>query len=68
MGRRKDMKVSRKHLHQPEDKGQAMRELTAAQRLALVWEITQPAWAFKVQAVAEPGLPRHSWRVFKKPR
>jgi hypothetical protein len=42
--------------------------LTPGQRMAMVWELTKAAWAFKGQPIRESRLPRHALRVSKKRR
>ena len=49
-----------------EDKHNDLRTTTAAQRLAMMWQLTLDAWAFKGEPVAEPRLPRHIVRVLRK--
>lgn len=39
---------------------------TAAERIGMMWQLALDAWAFKGRPVAEPGLPRHTWRVRKR--
>ena len=36
---------------------------TPQERLEIVWQLSQNAWAFKGEPVAEPGLHRHIVRV-----
>ena len=45
-----------------------LRETTPAERLGMMWQLALDAWAFKGEAVAEPGLPRHVVRVVRRER
>lgn len=42
--------------------------MTAADRLSLVWPLTLSAWAFKDETVAESRFQRHSVRVLRSGR
>ena len=39
---------------------------TPAQRLAMMWQLTLDAWAFKGEPLAELRLPRHIVRVLRR--
>lgn len=39
---------------------------TPAERLQMMWELTQAAWTFKGEPVAEQRLPRHLIRVLRR--
>ncbi len=41
---------------------------TAADWLLMVWPLTQDAWAFKDETIAESRLQRHSVRVLRSGR
>ena len=44
-----------------EDQGQEpeLAKLSPAERIAMVWQLTIDAWAFKGEHIAESRLPRH---------
>ena len=52
-------------LHDPEDDG-AVRSLTPAQRMEMVWELSLQAWAFKEGLTGEPRLRRDVVRVVRQ--
>lgn len=39
---------------------------TPAERIGMVWQLTLDAWAFTGQRIAEPRLPRHIVRVYRR--
>lgn len=41
---------------------------TAAQRLAMMWELALDAWAFKGAPDVESRLPRHAVRLLRRER
>ena len=43
-------------------------DTTPAERLSMMWQLTLDAWAFKGEAIAEPGLPRHTVRLCRRER
>jgi hypothetical protein len=53
---------------QDKDRADDLRSTTAAQRLAMMWQLTLDAWAFKGEPVAELRLPRHIVRVLRRER
>jgi hypothetical protein len=38
---------------------------TAAERVEMMWQLAQDAWAFMGEPIAEPGLSRHIVRVIR---
>ncbi|MBI4539115.1 MAG: hypothetical protein HY704_06345 [Gemmatimonadetes bacterium] len=44
----------------------AVRDLTPADRLAMVWQLTLQAWAFKGEIDGEPRLRRDVGRVIRR--
>ena len=50
-----------------EEEGQddLVRNTTAAERIAMVWQLTCQAWMFKEGEFSEPRLPRHVVRVVR---
>ncbi len=49
-----------------DDKTDDLKETTAAERWAMMWQLAQDAWAFKGGKVAESGLQRHIIRVYRR--
>ena len=45
-----------------------LNETTPSERLGMMWQLALDAWAFKLEAVAEPRLPRHVVRVVRRER
>jgi hypothetical protein len=43
-----------------------LRATTAAERLAMMWQLTLDAWAFRGEPVDESPLPRHIVRVLRR--
>ncbi len=43
-----------------------LRNTTAAERWAMVWQLTLDAWAFKGEAVAQSRLQRNIVRVYRR--
>lgn len=39
---------------------------TPAERLAMMWQLAQNAWAFKGETAAQPGLQRHIVRILRR--
>jgi len=48
------------------DAHEDLKETTPAQRLAMMWQLTLDAWAFKGEAIAELRLPRHIVRILRR--
>src|SRR5215831_12551153 len=48
------------------DNNDDLKSTTPAQRLAMMWQLTLDAWAFKGEPVAELRLPRHLVRVLRR--
>jgi hypothetical protein len=47
------------------DQDDHLKSTTPAERLAMMWQLTLDAWAFKGEPVAELRLPRHIVRVLR---
>ncbi len=45
-----------------------LKNTTAAERWAMMWQLALDAWAFKGETVAEPKLQRHIIRVYQRER
>ena len=45
-----------------------LESMTAAERMGMVWQLTQDAWAFKGENCTEEPLQRHIVRVIRKGR
>ena len=45
-----------------------LRATTAAQRIAMMWQLALDAWAFKGAPDAESRLPRHAVRLLRRER
>ena len=43
-----------------------LKRTTAAERLDMMWQLAQDAWAFKGEKLAEPRLPRHLVRLLRR--
>jgi hypothetical protein len=43
-----------------------LRSTNAAERLGMMWQLAQDAWAFKGELVAESRLPRHLIRILRR--
>lgn len=43
-----------------------LKNMTAADRWAMMWQLTLDAWAFKGEPVAESRLQRHIIRVYRR--
>ena len=43
-----------------------LKNTTAAERWAMMWQLALDAWAFKGEAVAEPRLQRNIVRVYRR--
>ena len=43
-----------------------LKSTTPAERVAMMWQLTVDAWAFKGEQVAELRLPRHIVRVLRR--
>jgi hypothetical protein len=59
---------TRKLRLEDEDKYDDTRHLTAAERIAMVWEITKTAWSFKEPGFRESRLRRDVARVIRHGR
>ena len=42
-----------------------LRDLTPEERLGIMWQLAQDAWAMKGEGIAERRLPRHVVRVVR---
>jgi hypothetical protein len=49
-----------------QDQSNDLRSTTPAQRIAMMWQLTVDAWAFKGEPIAELRLPRHIVRVLRR--
>jgi hypothetical protein len=49
-----------------QDKYDDLKPTTPAERLAMMWQLTLDAWAFKGEPIAELRLPRHIVRVLRR--
>ena len=49
-----------------EDTADLKTTTTPEQRWAMMWQLALDAWAFKGEPIAEPGLHRHTVRVFRR--
>ena len=47
------------------DQDSHLRSTTPAERLAMMWQLTLDAWAFKGESIAELRLPRHIVRILR---
>jgi hypothetical protein len=56
-----------RRLHDPED-DEYVRRLTPGERMAMVWQLTLQAWAFKEGLADEPRLRRDVVRVVRRGR
>lgn len=63
-----DTKTARVKKLQDADAHDDLRATTPAQRLAMMWQLTVDAWAFKGESIAELRLPRHIVRVLRRDR
>ena len=43
-------------------------EMSAAERMEMMWQLAQDAWAFMEKPVGESRLPRHIVRVYRRRR
>ncbi|MDQ3130851.1 MAG: hypothetical protein M3Q99_08830 [Acidobacteriota bacterium] len=48
------------------DESDDLKNTTAAERWAMMWQLALDAWAFKGETVAEPELQRHIIRVYQR--
>ena len=55
---RKDIKVKKEKL-KLQGKDEELKETTASERIAMVWEITKDVWAFIGEKSVESRLSRH---------
>lgn len=53
-------------LSDQEDAADMRKNTTPLQRMEITWQLSQNAWAFKGEPLAEPGLHRHIIRVFRR--
>lgn len=51
---------------QDQDRTDDLQSTTPAERLAMMWQLTLDAWAFKGERLAELRLPRHIVRVLRR--
>ena len=63
---REASKVRVLKLHEKENHDDLFLAITPAERLQMMWELTQAAWTFKGEPVAEQRLPRHLVRVLRR--
>jgi len=63
---RESSKVRVLKLEEKESDADSLAATTPAQRLKMMWELTQAAWIFKGEPVAEQRLPRHIIRVLRR--
>jgi len=61
-----DTKTERVKKLQEADADDDLIATTPAQRLAMMWQLTVDAWAFKGESIAELRLPRHIVRVLRR--
>jgi len=55
--RNKEITITRTTLHQTSDNGYV--EASMAERISMVWELTQSTWSFVPNTHVEPRLQRH---------
>lgn len=55
-------------MSEQEEAADLRKTTTPQERLEIMWQLSQMAWAFKGEPVAEPGLHRHIVRVFRRKR
>ena len=60
--------VRKMKLSEQEDAGDIRAFVKPEDRLAVVWQLSKNAYAFKGEPVAEPGLHRHIVRLFRRKR
>jgi len=48
------------------DESDDLKNTTAAERWAMMWQLALDAWAFKGEPIAEPELQRHIIRVYQR--
>lgn len=53
-------------LSEQEGAGDLRKTTTPQERFEITWQLSQNAFAFKGEPVAEPGLYRHIIRVFRR--
>lgn len=53
-------------MSEQEEAADLRKTTTPQERLEITWQLSQNAWAFKGEPVAEPGLHRHIVRVFRR--
>ncbi len=59
----RDVQVRKTSLKKDSDD---LKNTTAAERWAMMWQLALDAWAFKGETVAEPRLQRHIIRVYRR--
>jgi hypothetical protein len=62
----RQMRLVRISKLQDQDRVNDLQSTTPAQRLAMMWQLTLDAWAFKGEALAELRLPRHIVRILRR--
>ena len=65
--KRRDVKIQVQRVQDPKAEFKE-RRLTPAEGIALVWDLTVDAWAFKGERIAESGLPRHIVHIQRRTR
>ena len=58
--------VRKMKLSEQEDAGDIRAFVKPEDRLAVVWQLSKNAYAFKGEPVAEPGLHRHIVRLYRR--
>jgi hypothetical protein len=53
-------------MSEQEDAADLRKTTTPQERLEIMWQLSQNAWAFKGEPIAEPGLHRHIVRVLRR--
>ena len=48
------------------EESEDLKNTTAKDRWAMMWQLAQNAWAFKGEPIVEPGLYRHIIRVYRR--
>lgn len=53
-------------MSEQEEAADLRKTTTPQERLEITWQLSQNAWAFKGEPIAEPGLHRHIVRVLRR--
>ena len=62
----KERKLIRIQRIKDQGKETDLKHITASERIGMMWQLTQDAWAFKGESIAESGLQRYVVNILRR--